>query len=439
MTNCTTAEIEFSSLKRRKVITEFSGGEITSDGGVLLLREADRQLGLLNRVSTVVDDQRRPDMVQHSLLSMLRQRVYGIALGYEDLNDHQELRKDSVFQTAAEQLQWLASAPTLCRMENAVSREDAVAIHKVMVEQFIASFKKIPKKLILDFDATDDAVHGNQQGRFFHGYYDHYCFLPLYVFCEDQLLVSYLRPSNIDGAKHSWAILALLVKRLRQQWPNVKIIFRGDSGFCRHRMLSWCERNRVDYIVGLARNEKLKEKSSDLRILSEELYRHTREKQREFDRIQYGAKSWRTTRQVIAKCEYSSKGENLRFIVTSLKGDPQRLYDKLYCARGEMENRIKEQQLGLLADRTSASYWWANQWRVLLSGLAYILINHIRDTALKKTELARAQVSTIRLKLLKIGGVVIRNTRRIRLLLSSSYPYQEIFQRVCHQLQAQPG
>ena len=219
MTNCTTEKIEFSPLKRRKVEAEFSGGEITSDAGALLLRQADRQLELLKQVASVVDDRRRQELVQHSLLSMLRQRVYGLALGYEDLNDHQELRKDSAIQTAADQLHWLASAPTLCRMENAVSREDAVAIQRVMIEQFIASFDKSPRKLILDFDATDDAVHGNQQGRFFHGYYDHYCFLPLYVFCGDQLLVSYLRPSNIDGAKHSWAILALLVKRLRQQWP----------------------------------------------------------------------------------------------------------------------------------------------------------------------------------------------------------------------------
>jgi len=431
--------IEFSPLKRRKVEAEFSGGEITSDAGALLLRQTDRQLGLLKKVTSVVKDLRRQDMIQHSLESMLRQRVYGIALGYEDLNDHQELRKDSAIQTATDQLGWLASAPTLCRMENSMSREDAVAIHQVMVEQFIASFDKAPKELILDFDATDDAVHGHQQGRFFHGYYDHYCFLPLYVFCGDQLLVSYLRPSNIDGARHSWAILALLVRRLRQQWPEVNIIFRGDSGFCRHQMLNWCERNGVDYIIGLSRNERLKAMSSDLRILSEGLYRHTRQKQREFDHFRYGAKSWKTQRRVIAKCEYSNKGENLRFIVTSLKGDPQRLYDQLYCARGEMENRIKEQQLGLLADRTSATYWWANQWRVLLSGLAYILINHIRTTALQKTALARAQVSTIRLKLLKIGAVIIRNTRRIRFLLSSSYPYQELFKQVAHQLNPQPG
>ena len=338
--------IEFSPLKRRKVEAEFSGGEITSDAGALLLRQADRQLGLLKEVTSVVEDLRRQDMIQHSLESMLRQRVYGIALGYEDLNDHQELRKDSAIQTATDQLGWLASAPTLCRMENSMSREDAMAIHQVMVEQFIASFDKAPKELILDFDATDDAVHGHQQGRFFHGYYDHYCFLPLYVFCGDQLLVSYLRPSNIDGARHSWAILALLVKRLRQQWPEVKILFRGDSGFCRHQMFNWCERNRVDYIVGLSRNERLKAMSRDLRILSEGLYKHTGQKQRAFDHFHYGAKSWKTQRRVIAKCEHSDKGENLRFIVTSLKGSPQRLYDKLYCARGEMENRIKEQHAG---------------------------------------------------------------------------------------------
>lgn len=217
MTHCTTPKIEFPSLKRRKVEAEFSGGEITSDGGALLLREADRQLGLMKAVSDVVDDPRRADMVQHSLLSMLRQRVYGIALGYEDLNDHQTLRSDPAIQTAVNRLDWLASAPTLCRMENSASRESAVAIHKVMIEQFIDSFGDAPEELILDFDATDDPVHGGQEGCFFHGYYDHYCFLPLYVFCGDQMLVSYLRPSNIDGAKHSWAILSLLVRRFRQQ------------------------------------------------------------------------------------------------------------------------------------------------------------------------------------------------------------------------------
>ncbi|MBT3844249.1 MAG: transposase [Gammaproteobacteria bacterium] len=256
-------------------------------------------------------------------------------------------------------------------------------------------------------------MHGDQEGRFFHGYYDHYCFLPLYVFCGDQLLVSYLRPSNIDGAKHSWAILSLLVKRLRQQWPTVKIIFRGDSGFCRHRILSWCERNNVDFVVGLAGNSRLKEKSNDLRILSEGLYKYTKQKQREFDSFRYGAKSWSKQRRVIAKAEYSH--------------------------RGEMENQIKEQQMQLLADRTSASYWWANQWRVLLSSLAYILLEHIRRTALKKSELASAQVWTIRLKLLKVGGIILRNTRCIRLLLSSSYPYQVLFQQVATQLQPRPG
>jgi hypothetical protein len=439
VTDCTTTKVEFSSLKRRKVEAEFSGGEITSDGGALLLRAADHQLGLMKRVSDVIEDPRRQELVQHSQLSMLRQRVYGVALGYEDLNDHQTLRSDSAIQTAVDRIGWLASAPTLCRLENSASREGAVAIHQVMIEQFIDSFDTPPKELILDFDATDDPIHGDQEGRFFHGYYDHYCFLPLYVFCGDQLLVSYLRPSNIDGAKHSWAILSLLVKRLRQQWPTVKIIFRGDSGFCRHRILSWCERNNVDFIVGLAGNSRLKEESNDLRILSEGLYKYTKQKQREFDSFRYGAKSWSKQRRVIAKAEYSHRGENLRFIVTNLKGNPQRLYDKVYCARGEMENRIKEQQMGLLADRTSASYWWANQWRVLLSRLAYILLEHIRSTALKKSELAKAQVWTIRNKLLKVGGVIIRNTRRIRFLLSSSYPYKELFERVAEQLQPQPG
>ena len=434
MTNCTQESFGFPAVKRRKVEAEFSGGDITSDGGVLLLREADRRLGLLDAVNRVLHDPRASGKVVHSQLSLLRQRIYGLCLGYEDLNDHQELRQDLAIQTAVERDTVLASQATLCRLEHRVDRPAAVALHEVLIEQFIATHKKPPRKLILDFDATDDRVHGMQEGRFFHGYYDHYCFLPLYVFCGKQLLVSYLRPSNIDGAKHAWAILALLVKRLRQEWPDVKIIFRGDSGFCRPRLLDWCDRHGVGYVVGIAKNARLLGKVDIEREVAAECFEALGEKVRFFESIRYGASTWKVQRRVIAKIEHTDKGSNPRFIVTNLKGSSQSLYDGLYCARGEMENRIKEQQLGLFADRTSSHYWWANQFRLLLSSLAYVLMEGIRRLALKGTKLARAQVTTIRLKLLKIGAVILRNTRRIRFLLSSAYPHQQLFLTVATRL-----
>ncbi|MEJ1372330.1 MAG: IS1380 family transposase [Candidatus Sedimenticola sp. (ex Thyasira tokunagai)] len=437
MTNCNQTVLEFPVLKRRKVQAEFSGGDITSDGGVLLLRQIDRRLGLMKAVDAVIPDPRNPDYITHSQLSLLRQRVYGLGLGYEDLNDHKTLRNDPALQTAVDREQKLGSQSTLCRLEGRTGRKAAVDIHRVLIDQFIASFDSPPDELILDFDATDDQVHGMQEGRFFHGYYDHYCFLPLYVFCGDQLLISYLRPSNVDGAKHTWAILALLTKRLRQEWPDVQIIFRGDSGFCRHRMLDWCERRGVKYIIGIARNKRLEQMIEPGMQIVEQLVELTGEKQREFFRLHYAAKSWKHTRQVIAKLEVTDKGRNPRFIVTNLEGGKQALYDDLYCARGEMENRIKEQQMGLFADRTSAHYWWANQFRLLLSSLAYVLMESIRRLALKGTELARGQVGTLRIKLLKIGAVMLRNTRRIRFLLSSAYPYQDLFALVVARLR--PG
>jgi len=358
---------------------------------------------------------------------MLRQRIYGLALGYEDLNDHNHLRKDLGFQTAVDRDKELASSPTVCRWENRADRQAARRISELLVDKFIASFKEVPKELILDFDATDDAVHGQQEGRFFHGYYDHYCFLPLYVFCESQLLVSYLRPSNIDGAKHAWAILSLLVKRLRRQWPETKLIMRADSGFCRWRMLRWCERHDVGYIIGIARNSRLNALAQVLMSQAQETYERTGQKQRLFGWVDYAALTWVRPRRVIAKAEHGPLGSNPRYVITNLHGDPKELYDKVYCARGDMENRIKEQQLDLFADRTSCSKWWPNQFRLLLSSLAYVLIEAIRRLALPDTELAHAQCGTIRLKLLKIGAVVLRNTRRIRFHLSSACPYQEVF------------
>lgn len=435
MTNCTPLQLEFPGFKHRKIEASFSGGHVSSDGGgCLLLRQVDRRLDLLKQVSRNLTDPRRKKSCEHDLATLFRQRVYGLALGYEDLNDHESLRHDLALQTATERDTDLASPSTLCRLENRADRESAWAIHQVMVDGFIASFKRAPRKLILDFDATDDTVHGKQEGRFFHGYYDSYCFLPLYVFCGEQLLVSYLRPSKIDGAKHAWAILSLLSKRLRQAWPKVRIVFRGDSGFCRHKMLLWCERNRVDYIVGLAKNKRLNALSQDLQRQAEEWFQQSGDKQRLFGEFHYAAKTWARKRRVVAKAEHSGKGANPRYIVTNIAGDPQRLYDKLYCARGDMENRIKEQQLDLFADRTSCHQWWANQFRLLLASLAYTLLEAIRRLALKGTEMFRAQCGTIRQKLLKVGAVIIKNTRRIRFLLSSAYPYQNLFKHVAEQL-----
>lgn len=412
----------------------FTGGNIISDGGSILLKMVDKGLGLLKRVAKALPDPRNSLFTQHGIEQMLRQRVYGIALGYEDLNDQDTLRKDLAIQTAVDQSKPLASSPTLSRFENRADRQVAVDIHKEMVETFIKSFKTPPKELTLDFDATDDPVHGNQEGRFFNGYYDNYCFLPLYVFCEDQLLVSYLRGSNMDGAQHAWAILSLLVKRFRQEWPNVRITFRGDSGFCRPKMLSWCERHGVEYIVGVPQNQVLNRVTKPLQEEAKQAYEATQEKQRLFSEVLYGAKTWNKLRRVIVKAEHTNKGSNPRYVVTNLEGDAQALYDNVYCQRGNMENRIKEQQLYLFAGRTSCHDWWPNQFRLLLSSLAYILVESIRRLALEGTELAKAQCHTIRLKLFKIGAIILRNTRRIQFRLASQYPYQALFCKVFHTL-----
>ena len=434
MTECKQIAFDFPTCKSRKIQVDFNGGEVTSDAGVLLVRQADRKLKLTEELHQRLNDPRRQASCDHRQIELLRQRIYALALGYEDLNDHETLRKDVALQTASQTDQELASASTLCRWENRADRETAWVIAEWMVERFIRSYKKAPEALILDFDATDDLVHGKQEGRFFHGYYDHYCFLPLYVFCGEQLLASYLRPSNIDGARHAWAVLALLVKRLRKVWPKVKIIFRGDSGFCRWRMLRWCENHGVYYIVGLAKNLRLNEMAKPLLDRASRQYEQTGEKQRLFGEIHYAALTWDRARRVIVKAEHTEQGSNPRYVITNLSDDPQKLYDEVYCARGEMENRIKEQQLDLFADRTSCTKWWANQFRLLLSSLAYLLMETIRRLGLKGTELARAQCGTIRLKLLKIGAVIRRNSRRVYFHLSSAYPYQALFFRVARRL-----
>lgn len=434
MTDCILSSLQLPACKGRKVEINFEGGDVTSDGGILLLNRIDQKLGLTEKIAKQFPDKRDQTKVQHSLLGMLRQRVYGIALGYEDLNDHDDLRHDTAFQTALYKDVDLASSPTLCRFENTADRSMAWTTHQVLIEQFIASYQQAPKELILDFDATDDIIHGTQVGRFYHGYYENYCFLPLYVFCGTQLLVSYLRPSSKDGALHAWAILSLLVKQLRKAWPDVKIIFRGDSGFCRHKMLEWCDRYGVFYIVGMARNKRLEKLLDPTLEIAKQSFAETQEKQREFTDFMYAAKSWKRERRIIGKAEVTIQGTNPRFIVTNLEGDPQHLYEKVYCARGNMENRIKEVQLDLFADRTSCHQWWPNQLRLLFSSLAYILVERLRALTLQGTELAVAQVQTIRLKLLKIGAVITRNTRRIRFMLSSHYPFKDLFCQVVQKL-----
>lgn len=427
MTDCTQESLAFPRCKGRRVEARFTGGAITSDAGALLLRSADRRLGLSAQVARALHDPRRQASCTHAVRSLVRQRLYGLALGYEDLNDHDDLRADPALQTAVDQDRPLASASTLCRFEQRADREAALRLHEVLIGQFIASYQRPPRRLILDFDATDDAVHGQQEGRGFHGYYDHYCFLPLYVFCGHRPLVSYLRTSRIDAARHAWAILALLVKRLRRVWPKVKITLRADSGFCRWRMLRWCEDHDVDYIVGIARNARLHARAAPWRDAARDAFARCGKKQRLFGTFTYAAKRWDRPRRVIVKAEHSARGANPRYVLTNLKGAPRTLYDRLYCARGDMENRIKEQQLDLFADRTSCHRWWPNQYRLLLSTFAYTLLHAIRVQALAGTRGARACAGTIRLRLLKVGAVVLRNTRRIQLLLSSAYPHADLF------------
>jgi hypothetical protein len=438
MTKCNTKNKVFQpdlfpSLKRRKIKVDFDGGNVSSDGGLLLLKQVDRKIRLLSRMASIMKkyDTREQGKITHDLRSMLVQRIYGIACGYDDLNDHHKLRHDIAWQTAAHKLDPLASVPTLCRFENNSVRDMSMEMMDLMIDVFIESFEEEPSEITLDFDNTNDTVHGNQEGRFFHGYYDEYCFLPLYVFCGEKLVTAFLQPSDEDGAKHAGAILKIITKRLREKWPEVKIIYRGDSGFARRRHLYWCERNNVDYIIGMAKNDRLKAEVAELMCDAEYEHVQTGETVKLYKDFMYAANSWNNRkRKVIGKAEFSRYGENPRFIITTLHGDPKDLYEEIYCPRGNMENRIKEQKLGLFSDRTSAHKWWTNQLRILLAAFAYVLFERMRNVALKGTELARAQVDTIRLKLLKIGAVIKRNTRSICFSLSSSCPYQHLFWRV---------
>jgi len=427
MPKCTDQTIGFGRLGRRVIEANFEGGDIGSDGGVLLLKRVDERIGLSRAAAGVLSDPRDPARITHSLRDLLAQRIYAMCCGYEDLNDHDALRDDLLMQTAVGRIDPLASSPTLSRLETRASRAQAVALHGVLIEQFIASHRTAPAELVLDIDASDVPLHGKQERAEFHAYYDHHCYLPLYVFCGQAMLACVLRRSRIDGAKNAAAVIKLLVQRLRQAWPQARIIVRGDSGFCRQRLLRWCERSGVGYIVGLARNARLEAQVGLAELMLADEYERSGTKQRLIDEFSYAADSWNTPRRVITRLEHGAQGNNPRFVVTNLEGDAVQLYERLYCARGEAENRIKEAQLDLFGTRASCHRFAANQLRLLLAALAYTLMQRLRELALKGSELERATAATIRTRLLKIGAAIVRNTRRVRVLLASHPPLRTLF------------
>jgi hypothetical protein len=429
MPKCTEDRIEFGRVGRRVIEADFSGGDLSSEGGVLLLRRMDRRLGLTAAAAAALGDERQSGKVRHSLGSMVAQRVYGLCLGWSDVCDHNALRSDLAMQTAVGRDESLASAPTLSRLETAATPAQAWALHGVLLEQFIGSRrgKRAPRELVLDVDATHVPLHGAQERGFFHGYYDNYCYLPLYVFCGQDLLACVLRPSNRDPASVVTALLKQLIVTLRQVWPKLRIVVRGDSGFCRPRVLRRLDRWGVEYVLGLQKNNRLVQHVELAEMALAEQYQVRGTKQRLFGSFQYAADSWDKPRRVIARLEHGPQGANPRFIVTSLGGDAKHLYDRRYCARGEAENRIKEAQLDLFGRRASSHRFWANQLRLLLAALAYTLMINLRRQALADTELAKACTATIRVQLLKIAAAIVRNTRRVRILLASSHPMRGAF------------
>jgi len=436
MPKCTQAKIDFGRLGRRVIEADFSGGDLSSDGGLLLLRQVDEHLGLSRAAAAAIPDARDPERIHHGLRDLLAQRLYGLCCGYEDLNDHKALRGDVLMQTAVGRDELLASAPTFSRLETRATRAQAWALHEVLVEQFIASHKVAPAELVLDIDASDVPLHGNQELSQFHAYYDHHCYLPLYVFCGQAMLACYLRPSKIDGAKHAAAVIKLLVGRLRQVWPSTRFIVRADSGFCRRRLLQWCERSGVGYVIGLARNTRLHAAVEYAEAALADGYAATGTKQRFIGEFGYAAKTWRHERRVVTRLEYGAQGTNPRFIVTNLEGEAVQLYERLYCQRGEAENRIKEAQLDLFGTRASCTRFVANQFRLLLAALAYTLMVRLRELALHASELERASAATIRCRLLKIGAAMLRNTRRVRVMLASHHPLRELFAQAAARLAA---
>ena len=434
MPNRTAEKIGFGRVGRRVIEADFDGGDLSSDGGLMLLRRADERIGLTRAVAAVFSDPRDPARITHRLRDLLAQRLYGLCCGYEDLNDHDSLRGDLLMQTAVGRVEPLASAPTLCRLETRATRAQAVALHGVLIEQFIAGYKTAPSELVLDIDASDVPLHGRQELAEFHAYYDHHCYLPLYVFCGQAMLACVLRRSRIDGAKNAAALIKLLVARLRQAWPRVRITVRGDSGFCRQRLLRLCERAGVNYLIGLARNARLQGRVAVAELMLADEYERTGVKQRLVDEFTYAADTWNIERRVITRLEFGAQGTNPRFVVTNLHGDATALYDGLYCARGEAENRIKEVQLDLFGTRASCHRFAANQLRLLLAALAYTLMQRLREIGLQGTELQRATAATIRVRLLKIGAAIVRNTRRVRILLASHHPLRDVFLHAAHAL-----
>lgn len=427
MPKCTEDKIEFGKLGRRLIEADFSGGDLSSDGGMMLLKQTDERIGLTRAAAAGLSDPREAGRIVHSMRDLLAQRIYGLCCGHEDLNDHDRLREDVLMQTALGRDEVLASAPTLCRLETRATRGQIWGLHEVLVAQFIASHERAPSGLVLDIDASDIPLHGNQELREFHGYYDHHCYLPLYVYCGQALLACYLRRSRIDAARNATALIKRLIARLRQAWPDVPIIVRGDSGFCRGRLMRWCERNRVGYVLGVARNARLEAIVSMAELALAEQYVASGMKQREIGEFRYAAESWDRERRVLTRLEYGPQGNNPRFVVTNIQGEAAALYDQLYCQRGEAENRIKETQLDLFGTRASCHKFLANQFRLLLAALAYTLMQRLRALALAGTELARACAATIRTRLLKIGVAVLRNTRRVRLMFASHHPLREVF------------
>ena len=462
-THCNQKTFEFQAENSRKIVAHFNGGNISSDAGGVLLKQTEQATGIIAQFAACFTDHRDPDLIDHTVKELIAQRIYALALGYEDLNDHDELRNDPLLAVLVgkkdpagkerirkrDRGKALAGKSTLNRLEltpvraNKHSRykkitADRHAIDNFFTNVFLQSHHRPPSTIVLDLDATDDLVHGHQLGRFFHGYYKHYCFLPLYIFCGDHLLCARLRPADIDASAGSVKELRRIVSKIRNKWPDVQIIVRGDSGFCREQIMLWCEQNNVDYVFGLAKNERLKKEIAKELQQAKELYEQTFQAARVFKDFEYKTlKSWSKSRRVVGKAEYLPKGANPRFVVTSLSTDQfdaKTLYEEQYCGRGDMENRIKEQQLYLFADRTSAATMRANQLRLWFSSVAYTLMNALRRLGLKDTKLARAQCNTIRLKLLKIGAQVKVTVRKIWVSLSEGYPYQQLFKQVYENL-----
>jgi hypothetical protein len=448
MTECNQSSFGFEACGRREIVARFDGGTISSDGGAFLLRQTDRRLNLLPRLTECFLDGRNQNQVEHSILEMLSQRIYGLALGYEDINDHEQLRKDPVFGILAgrEDLdEPLAGKSTLNRMELGAGVKDRYkkitfwkeAVDELLVKVFIESYGEAPAEIVLDVDTTDLPLHGKQEGRFFHGYYDNYCYLPLYVFCGEHVLCARLREANHDASFGCLQEIRRIVAQVRAPWPEVKIVLRGDSGFCRNELMSWCEHNQVEFVFGLARNQRLRKIIGAQMHEVTQQWNRTGKPARVFTEFEYSTKKtkkggWDRERRVVAKAEHIDGKENPRFVVTSLTSgewEARTLYEELYCSRGDMENRIKE-QFSLFADRVSAETMRANQMRLYLSAMAYILVSGLRRLGLRETELAQAQVSTIRTKLLKIGAQIRVTVRKVWVSMASSYPWQGLYQQV---------